>query len=173
MAWPPPVLPINRTDALAQQANHPGDHNTTNQAVNDIVTVVRSLAPGYVAHAFAGAEQSGIQTAFVSLTNGRVDYVESVGHKYLILGSCQMRKAGADGTGIGEFQLVHSAGGVSGPATMSCSVVPFFTPIVLIAVRVGTTGAPVNIIAQARTDNGYVNVSKTVVVVVDLGPVTP
>lgn len=42
MPWPPPVLPVNRTDALAQQANHPTDHNTTNQAVNDIVAQINA-----------------------------------------------------------------------------------------------------------------------------------
>jgi hypothetical protein len=36
MAWPPPVLPINRTDATNQQTLHAGDHNAANQALNDI-----------------------------------------------------------------------------------------------------------------------------------------
>ena len=38
MAWPPPVLPVNRTDATPQQATHPADHNAANLAINDIVT---------------------------------------------------------------------------------------------------------------------------------------
>lgn len=36
MPYPPPVLPVNRTDALGQQTNHPADHNAVNGAVNDI-----------------------------------------------------------------------------------------------------------------------------------------
>ena len=37
MAYPPPTLPINRTNALPQQDTHPQDHNTANAAVNDTV----------------------------------------------------------------------------------------------------------------------------------------
>ncbi len=42
MAWPPPALPIDRTDSLSQQANHPADHNAVNQAVNDIVAHIKA-----------------------------------------------------------------------------------------------------------------------------------
>jgi hypothetical protein len=37
MAWPPPVLPINRTNATPQLDTHAADHNAVNQAVNDLV----------------------------------------------------------------------------------------------------------------------------------------
>jgi len=40
MAWPPGVLPINRTDATPQQTTHAADHNGANQAINDTVTKV-------------------------------------------------------------------------------------------------------------------------------------
>jgi len=40
MAWPPPTLPINFTDATPQQTAHPDAHNKTNQAINDIVAHV-------------------------------------------------------------------------------------------------------------------------------------
>ena len=43
MAWPPPVLPVNRTDATPQTANHIADHNQANQAINDIVPQVQTL----------------------------------------------------------------------------------------------------------------------------------
>jgi hypothetical protein len=43
MAWPPAVLPINRTDATLQQTNHPADHNAVNLAVNDTVAKIQSL----------------------------------------------------------------------------------------------------------------------------------
>lgn len=43
MAWPPPVLPINRSNATAQQDTHPQDHNAANQAVNDTVTKVQGM----------------------------------------------------------------------------------------------------------------------------------
>ena len=41
MAWPPPTLPTNRTDATPQQTTHAGDHNAANQAINDIVTRIQ------------------------------------------------------------------------------------------------------------------------------------
>lgn len=37
MAWPPPVLPITRTNADAQKDTHPSDHNAANLAINDLV----------------------------------------------------------------------------------------------------------------------------------------
>jgi len=40
MAWPPGVLPINRTNAVPQNNTHPADHNAVNLAVNDIVTKI-------------------------------------------------------------------------------------------------------------------------------------
>jgi hypothetical protein len=46
MAWPPPVLPTNRTNATPQQDTHPADHNAVNLAVNDLVTHVQAYGPG-------------------------------------------------------------------------------------------------------------------------------
>ena len=61
MAWPPGVLPVNRTDALTQQTNHPADHNAVNQAVNDVVAEMglrgRFLA-GQIAGGSAGPNGS-------------------------------------------------------------------------------------------------------------------
>lgn len=37
MAWPPPTLPTNRTNATPQLDTHAADHNAANQAINDIV----------------------------------------------------------------------------------------------------------------------------------------
>lgn len=44
MAWPPPVLPINRTNADAQQDTHPADHNAANLAINDLTAKVNAAA---------------------------------------------------------------------------------------------------------------------------------
>ena len=43
MAWPPPVLPINRTNATPQLDNHVADHNAANLAINDIVAHLTAL----------------------------------------------------------------------------------------------------------------------------------
>lgn len=37
MAWPPAVLPINKTDATDQEADHSANHNNANKAINDTV----------------------------------------------------------------------------------------------------------------------------------------
>jgi hypothetical protein len=42
MAWPPPVLGTARTNGTLLKDLHPGDHNTTNQAINDIVAHVQA-----------------------------------------------------------------------------------------------------------------------------------
>lgn len=64
MAWPPPVLPINRTDATVQQATHPADHNAVNLAVNDTVARVAGIGdpwrnPQTVSANIPGAALSG------------------------------------------------------------------------------------------------------------------
>ena len=40
MSWPPPILPVNRTNATPQLDTHAADHNAANQAINDIVARV-------------------------------------------------------------------------------------------------------------------------------------
>jgi hypothetical protein len=40
MAWPPPVLPINRTNATPQLDTHAADHNALALAMNDTVAEV-------------------------------------------------------------------------------------------------------------------------------------
>jgi hypothetical protein len=42
MAWPPPALPINITDATEQETIHSDLHNKTGQAVNDLVAHVQA-----------------------------------------------------------------------------------------------------------------------------------
>jgi hypothetical protein len=52
MAWPPPVLPINRTNATPQLDTHAADHNAVNLAVNDLVARVQTIDAEQ--HAWAG-----------------------------------------------------------------------------------------------------------------------
>jgi hypothetical protein len=41
MAWPPPLLPTNLSNATAQQDTHPAVHNAANLAINDLVAETR------------------------------------------------------------------------------------------------------------------------------------
>jgi len=81
MAWPPPTLPINRTDATPQQTTHAGDHNALSQAVNDATTVLGTNPQGGDASVTArllriegyGLALSGAKfAAGVSITGGGV-----------------------------------------------------------------------------------------------------
>ena len=47
MAFPPPTLPVDRTDNTPQLNTHPADHNDANQAINDIVGRLKMVASGY------------------------------------------------------------------------------------------------------------------------------
>ena len=52
MAWPPPVLPINRSNADPQMDQHPADHNAANLAINDLVAKTKEK---YVTHVHGNA----------------------------------------------------------------------------------------------------------------------
>ena len=71
MAWPPAVLPVNRTDSLNQQANHPADHNQTNQAVNDTVAQVQAINSTIVGH---------YRADLTTDTGGNVSIADAVWH---------------------------------------------------------------------------------------------
>lgn len=43
MAWPPAVLPADKTDLTPQKTTHPAAHNATNLAINDAVGEIRTL----------------------------------------------------------------------------------------------------------------------------------
>jgi len=48
MAWPPGILPVNRTDSTPQQTTHAADHNAVNGAVNDTVTQLKTVSAALV-----------------------------------------------------------------------------------------------------------------------------
>lgn len=66
MPFPPPVLPINITDATEQQTLHSDLHNKTSAAVNDTVTKVTSVA----------ADVANLQSANVIRPAGLIGYAE-------------------------------------------------------------------------------------------------
>lgn len=61
MAWPPPVLPTNRTNATPQLDTHVSDHNAANLAINDLVTRLQSRAAAGLEYT-AGYVTSGAVT---------------------------------------------------------------------------------------------------------------
>lgn len=69
MAWPPPVLPINRINATPQQNNHPADHNAVNQAVNDTVAELTRVTNNTQA-ALEALRRRGIQVSNASFSSG-------------------------------------------------------------------------------------------------------
>lgn len=59
MAWPPPSLPTNRTNATPQQNTHPADHNAQALAINDTVGYLTGTLPGEIAAASAQMSMNG------------------------------------------------------------------------------------------------------------------
>ena len=53
MAFPPPTLATNRTNATPSTNTHPGDHNAVNAAVNDINGRVQAHDAGTVKVGFS------------------------------------------------------------------------------------------------------------------------
>jgi hypothetical protein len=75
MAYPPPVLPINRDNATPQQDTHPADHNAVNLAVNDITTVLGPWPPGgsaTVMARFEAIENKMLESAVALNQSGQV-----------------------------------------------------------------------------------------------------
>jgi hypothetical protein len=65
MTWPAPNLPVNFTNTTAQQDNHPGAHNDTNQSLNDnyrpqITTNRNDIAD--TRSVYSGTDPNGIAT---------------------------------------------------------------------------------------------------------------
>ena len=89
MAWPPPALRIDITDATAQQTVHADLHNKTSQAVNDTVAAVLALqAAGDKGHAYSATPHPGIAQAQINLNAMRVDWVVETSHVYLVVSTC-------------------------------------------------------------------------------------
>ena len=61
MAYPPPTLPTNRTNATPQQDVHAADHNAVNGAVNDIVAELGTNPSGFYSTLSAQFANHGAQ----------------------------------------------------------------------------------------------------------------
>jgi hypothetical protein len=72
MAWPPPTLPINRTNATPQLDTHAADHNALALAINDVTAL---LGPAPKLHVDGGYQSiaSHVMTgggAVITVTGG-------------------------------------------------------------------------------------------------------
>lgn len=117
MAWPPPVLPINRTDATPQQTTHAADHNAANQAINDIVTKVGgySFARGFVQGA-PGSYPPGTDFCSFTIAAAGVDRTLTFAYNALVTnntGGLGFMEAFANGGQISVAQLAAGAGAQS------------------------------------------------------------
>jgi hypothetical protein len=179
MAFPPPVLPINRTDATPQQTTHANDHNAANQAINDITAKVTAIdaavtagAPGYVGNAFVAAEQTGIAAAWIYLNSLRVDYADVPGHQFLILYFGQGRKGATDTNADSGVRVMWA--GQAGTFNIGQSIETMnqgtYNTFNVVALRAGGAAAPCNVQVQASTAAGWLNIAASALYVIDLGP---
>jgi hypothetical protein len=173
MAWPPPVLPINRTDATPQQTTHAADHNTLSTAVNDLVTVVKKLAPGFVGVGYNASDVAGFNPAWQQIPTVRVDYGEVANHRYLFLFNAQAKKAIAtDTAGQAGFRFVHAH--QTGWATFLVDInAPGVETMMFMGTRLATVTQPTWVTVEASTNAGWLNVAASSVLVLDIGPYGP
>ena len=78
MAYPPPTLPTNRTNASPQQDIHPNDHNAIGGAINDISAHVQAIDSGAVK---VGAAVNADYAASANIANAAnsANYATSAG----------------------------------------------------------------------------------------------
>jgi len=176
MAWPPPVLPINRTNATPQLDTHAADHNALAAAVNDITTKVSAIdaavAPGYIGNAYVAAEQTGIAAAWIYLNSLRVDYTDAPGHQFLILYVGQGRKGATDTNADSGVRVMWA--GQAGTFNIGQSIETMnqgtYNTFNVVALRAGGAAAPCNVQVQASTAAGWLNIAASALYVIDLGP---
>jgi hypothetical protein len=168
MAWPPPTLAINRTDATPQQTTHAADHNAANLAINDIVARIGTIPRGVVGWAGKDTEQTGIQTAPVALVGMSVTWTAAAGRHYLIQSMGTMRKSGADTAADVELWVQDGAAAQYGDSIGYCPAIAYNT-MVTHAIYVATTAGSKIVAMYAKTAAGYVNVSRMTLTVVDVG----
>jgi hypothetical protein len=81
MAWPPPLLPTNLSNATAQQDTHPAVHNAANLAINDLVAEARRTKAWY---AQATAASGPYGTTPASIPNLQLIVLFEAGKLYRI-----------------------------------------------------------------------------------------
>ena len=168
MAWPPSVLPTNRTNATPQQDTHAADHNAHAQAINDIVTQIGTIPRGVVGWAGKDTEQTGIQTAPVALTGMSVTWTAVAGRHYLIQSMGTLRKSGADTAADVEMWVQDGAAVQYGNSIGYCPAVDQNTMVTHAIYIAASAGAKI-VAMYAKTAAGYVNVSRMTLTVVDVG----
>jgi hypothetical protein len=176
MPFPPPVLPINRTDATPQQTTHPADHNAISAAINDTVAWLQSptsrftkFAAGDRGGAWTATQHAGIQQAAVALNTSRVDWVQTAGRRYLVLASCWFSKAGADVSSQVVMQILRGDTSALIANVRSYCLATGDVTIHAQAVITSTTSVPTFVQLQALTGAGFVNANERTIQVIDIG----
>jgi len=98
MAYPPAVLPTNRTNATAQADTHPADHNQVNAAVNDTVAELNRRPKGVVfrSQADPGVAFDTTSTAVLEVNAGSLP----AGRLYRIEYQCNILNSSVNTTSV-------------------------------------------------------------------------
>lgn len=136
MAWPPPPLPINRTNSTPQETTHPGDHNTMSQAINDTVAYFQSAA-GQVSSSLAG--NIAYDGALLILTRSQTITTNGFGD-----GDISLTTGLPSGRAFAASPLLSLVlGDANANAGFTLALVPGFLSVTGFRVRVfNPTGAP-------------------------------
>lgn len=169
MAWPPPTLPINRTDATPQgPGTHAGDHNAVNLAMNDTVQKVGAIdARVLVLNNVSWVNRRTGQVVVASDQWGNaanVDIPDSIAGGYLISGFAQVETGAAAISGV-DMRLLATAGGtpvevgpvLSTPGAVGANTKVNMVPMTDLYSLASTVGLSVGI--QIRPRGGAINLN--------------
>ena len=154
MAWPPPTLPTNRTDATPQAGVHAPDHNAANLAINDLVARVLTLDN------LSWVDRRAGQVVIANDQWGNaanVDIPNAIAGYYLIAGFAQVETGSVAASGV-DMRLLATAGGSPtevGPVLSTAGAVGAFTkvnmiPMVDVYLLPTTVGLSVGIQIKSR-----------------------
>lgn len=99
MAFPPPTLPTNKTNATPQLDDHPGEHNALAQAVNDLTAhLTTGDAPHGVVAAARSTANNGLQFSLVEQPIPGLDLIFpfQATRRYLVIASINTYASVAD-----------------------------------------------------------------------------
>jgi hypothetical protein len=173
MAWPPPVLPINRTNATPQLDTHAQDHNALAQAIND--TAARLGAAdrlGVVAQTVSPSPTNGFVNSYYDLVGGQLTYTAVAGRLYKVTAALsRLEQVGAQATV--SVQVADGGGATIRLAEMVLAS-GFFGQLTITYLEVPPAGATTRKL-QAKTSAGNLNIIQgSLLMVEDVGrwPIT-
>lgn len=191
MAWPPPTLPINRTNATPQIDTHAADHNALAQAINDTVAELGANPSGVYptvggrldtigyggsltpeAYAFS-PEHAGIQQVEIVVTGTRLTVnVPGPGVRAcLFIARIQWRKALGDTAAdvVHNLYVINGSGSTVAGAGTRVTMHDGGYASTVVTRRVDLPPGAYTVESRAYTTAGFVNAQERATSALDMG----